>query len=247
MTADSHDAPSPFKGRLFIASGIFLVLVLLLLGFVVFSDNGDDNDQAAPGPSGTPDSTPTAAPTSQGDDCPKLSDTDTSVPLNAPKGVTWQLVDGYALPSSKASGPGRVDGDVAHCYARTPTGALLAAVQITGRQLSADDWESIVERQCVGDGVDYYLTERRRIEKKEGSQALTADQHGQVGGFKFITFDENTAVVDLVWRDKNGGLGAGSVTLRWSGGDWKNEITRNPAAPGGPIDSLAGYIAWGGV
>lgn len=247
MSNAPQSGESPFKSRLFIGSAVFLAVVVLLGAFVVVQgDGGDSDDNASSSPSATPTGSASSA-TSDDGSCPTLSDKDTSVPVTAPKGVTWQLVDGFALPSSKASGPGRVEGDVAHCYAHTPVGALLASVQITGRQLSADDWESIVERQCVGDGVDYYLTKRRQIEQEEGSQALSADQHGQVAGFKFITYDENTAVIDLAWRDKNGGLGAGSVTMRWSGGDWKNEITKTPAAPGGAINSLAGYIAWSGV
>ncbi|TLS45737.1 hypothetical protein FE633_13300 [Streptomyces montanus] len=246
MSADPPSGESPSKSRLFIASGVFLALVVLLGGYAIYVGDGDTADKASSAPSTTPKA---PAPPAESDDgsCPKLSDTDTSVSDNAPKGVTWELIDGFALPSSKTSGPGRVDGDVAHCYAHTPTGALIAAVQITGRQLSADDWESIVERQCVGDGKDYYLTKRRKVEQEEGSQALSADQHGQVAGYRFITYDDRTAVVDIVWRDKNGGLGAGSATMKWSGSDWKNEITKTPAAPGGAIDSLAGYTAWSGV
>lgn len=245
-SAPQPDQESPFKSRLFIGSAVFLAVVVLLGAFVVVQGGDDSSEDKASSSSPTP-TAPAPSATADDGSCPTLADKDTSVPVTAPKGVTWQLVDGFALPSSAAAGPGRVDGDVAHCYAHTPTGALIAAVQITGRQLSADDWESIVTKQCVGDGVDYYLNKRREIEKEEGSQALAPDQHGQVAGFNFIAYDQNTAVVDLVWRDKSGGLGAGSVTMRWSGGDWKNEITRNPAAPGGPINSLAGYIAWSGV
>ncbi|WP_331718327.1 hypothetical protein [Streptomyces sp. NBC_00134] len=244
------DEPNPLRGRLFIASGIFLAVVLLLGVYVVVNGNGNDNNDGRSGAQAQQTPSPSASPSASdavpGSFCPKLSDKNTTVPTTAPE-VTWNLAQGFALPTSKASGPGRVEGDVAHCYAHTPVGALIAAVQITGRQLSATDWESIVERQCVGDGKDYYLNKRRAIEKKEGSQALTADQHGQIAGFRFITYSADTAVVDLVWRAKDGSLGAGSATMKWAGGDWKNEITKTPAAPGGAIDNLAGYTAWGGV
>ncbi|MGW2083051.1 hypothetical protein ACWCOW_40295 [Streptomyces sp. NPDC001939] len=254
MTTDGPngiDQPSPLRGRLFIASGIFFAVVLLLGVYVVVNGSGNgSNDGRADAQAQQTPSPSVSLPANDdvlGNVCPTLADKSTTVPTTAPKGVTWNLEEGFALPSSTASGPARVEGDVAHCYAHTPIGALIAAVQITCRQMSAKDWESIVERQSVGDGKDYYLTKRRAIEKKKGSQALAADQHGQIAGFQFITYSADTAVVDLVWRARDGSLGAGSATMKWDQGDWKNEITRTPAAPGGAIDNLDGYTAWGGV
>ncbi|MFD0067385.1 hypothetical protein [Streptomyces sp. NPDC056690] len=250
MTTDGPngtDQPSPLRGRLFIAS--VLAVVLLFGVYVVVNGNGTNGGRADAQAQQT--SSPSVSPPAHddvlGSVCPTLADKNTTVPATAPKGVTWNLVQGFALPSSTASGPGRVEGDVAHCYAHTPVGALIAAVQITCRQMSAKNWEPIVERQSVGDGKDYYLNKRRAIEKKEGSVAVAADQHGQIAGFQFITYSADTAVVDLVWRAKDGSLGAGSATMRWDQGDWKNEITKTPAAPGGAIDNLDGYTAWGGV
>ncbi len=76
----------------------------------------------------------------------------------APAGVTWQLWQSVALPFSKAAGPQIVQGNVARCYAHTPTGALLAAVQIQYRLGISSNWRQIADTQIMpGPGRNVFI------------------------------------------------------------------------------------------
>ncbi|MEU5959212.1 hypothetical protein [Streptomyces sp. NPDC047525] len=241
---DAH----PFRARGFIASAIVVGLVAVLGGVVlVTGDSQDTDDNAAPTPTASKTTAPAPDTGGSNDGCPAMSSSPSKVPAVAPEGVTWELIEGFAVPESKTSGPAKIEGDVARCYAHTPTGALTAAVQITVRNLTADDWKSIAEKQAVGDGRQNYIDKRAKFEKEEGdTPADPSRSNAQISGFKFVTYSAETAVIDLVWQAKGGQLSAGTVTMKWHGGDWKNEIALNPA-PGGPIDDMSGYAAWGGV
>ncbi|GGX36618.1 hypothetical protein [Streptomyces chryseus] len=244
-----HDKPaSPYASRWFLASAAFVAVVVLLLAVVILSGGrNDDPPQARPSaPAETEAAEPTTADDQSGGDCPKLPDTGTTVPKNPPAGVRWELVDSFALPVSEKAGPARTDGDVARCYAHSPTGALLAMSQITGRMLTAKDWREITDRQTTGEGKQAYIDQRVTYEEDEGPARVGPDEHGQIAGFKFVTYSPSSAVIDLVFRAKDGTLRAGTSTVLWTGGDWKFEILPSPP-PGSTIDNLAGYVPWGGV
>lgn len=154
---------------------------------------------------------------------------------------------GFALPATRTAGPAQVNGDVARCYAHTPLGALIASVQITARSMSAKDWRPIIDQQTTGDGKINYIQQRENFENSQGtSAAVGPDEHGQLAGFKFVTYNADTAVIELVWRAKSGALASGASTMRWTGGDWKTEIALSQA-PSQQLDNLAGYIAWSGI
>lgn len=242
-TPPAGEKESPFASRGFQVSAAFVAGLVILGGVVVFT--GDDGEQqATPSPS---EHTDTPDKGGSGPGCGGLSDRNQSVPKSAPAGVSWDLATGgFAVPSSKKAGPAKVHGEVARCYAHTPTGALLAAVQITARTLAAKDWRTVVDAQTVGAGKAAYVKKRAEYEKSEGSAALGNGDHGQIAGFKFVTYNRDTAVIDLVWRAEDGALTSGTSTMLWSGGDWKNEIAESPA-PSSPVNDLAGFVAWGGV
>ncbi|MGW2793580.1 hypothetical protein ACWC9H_27125 [Streptomyces sp. NPDC001251] len=252
---DAQNEPEktgPFGSKWFIASAAFVAGVVLLGVLVAVRGGGSPGDspaRAAPPAPSTPASTASpSGPALPPGVCPALTDTDSHIPLNPPTdNVTWSIVDGWALPASRTAGPAQVNGDVARCYAHTPVGALLASVQITARAMSAKDWRAIADQQMVGDGKANYISTRADFEKTQGtSAAVGPDEHGQLAAFKYVTYSPDTAVVELVWRAKTGALGAGAVTLRWDGGDWKNEVAIS-APPAKQVDNLAGYIAWGGI
>ncbi|GHE13322.1 hypothetical protein [Streptomyces alanosinicus] len=91
---------SSFPARLFIASGVFVALVVLLAVYVIVEGSGRSDDKAGRPHASSPAPTSSApAPTGTGNGCPTLADTATTVPDAAPQGVIWALVDGFALPS----------------------------------------------------------------------------------------------------------------------------------------------------
>ncbi|MFJ8166505.1 hypothetical protein ACIRBY_37075 [Streptomyces sp. NPDC096136] len=242
--------PGPFSSKAFIASAAFVAGIALLGAVIAVTGGPDESKRATAAPSAS--APPPAAPAPgqglpAGSPCPATGETNDRIPLDPPPAVTWSITDGFALPASRTAGPVQINGDVARCYAHNPVGALLAAVNITARAMSAKDWRAIADQQMVGDGKMNYITTRENYEKSQGtSAALRAGEHGQLAGFKYITYGTDTAVVDLVWRSPSGTLAAGPATLRWSGGDWKNEVTIS-APPGKALDNLAGYIEWSGI
>lgn len=236
---------SPFSSRVWQASGLFLA-VLVVMGVVVVLTTGDrsSSNDAAPG-SGAASSSPSAS-ASAGEDggCPELAASG-SVPRTAPA-AEWQLVRSAAVPVSKKAGPAVVEGDVARCYAHSPTGALFAAAQIGTRYLVADDWQTVVKEQTYGDGQLLLLEKRAEFEKSQPSVAPVPGELGQIAGFQYVTYTPDTAVLQVVTRFGSGVLQASTLTLRWHGGDWQLEI---PAVspPQRTVDDLAGYVPWGGV
>ncbi|WP_158013636.1 hypothetical protein [Carbonactinospora thermoautotrophica] len=151
-----------------------------------------------------------------------------------------------AVPSSPTAGPAVVDGDVARCYAHTPTGALLAAWQIGIRYLVADDWRTVVAQQVMpGPGRDTYVRLRAQVTANSDQPG----QYGQVAGFKFVTYTPQVAVIQLVSRFPTGSLQVITATVVWSDGDWKLQLqpdgSVSPSAQ--HVPSLAGFVVWGGV
>jgi hypothetical protein len=176
--------------------------------------------------------------------CPDSEDTNTGLPTKAPDGVSWGVYHTVVVPTSEAYGPQVVEGDVARCYARTPTGALLAATQITIRSSLAEDWRPVITQQVTGAGVDELRAALRRSETS--GQTIKPGQMGQFTGFRFITYDKTIAVISLVTRMPDGDLRSVTTTVRWSmsADDWQLEVpTGNVQTP----DSLEDYTHWGGV
>ncbi|MEV6133683.1 hypothetical protein AB0M05_43935 [Streptomyces violaceusniger] len=251
-TRAAADEPrSPWLRTGFVLAAAFIGFVTVIGGAVVATSDASGEDDRSTASQPPPDRV-AAAPSSRspggddGDDaCPQLADERQDVPTAAPRGVTWDLYGAVALPSSKAAGPAVAGEDVARCYARTPVGALLATSQISVRYLAADDWRKVTLTQTVGAGRDAYIAERTKAEES-ASADRDGGAHGQIAGFKFVTYNDTTAVIQTVWRFPDGRMQAATTTVLWRGGDWRLEYPAAPAAAT-PLDSLAGYAEWGGV
>ncbi|MBQ1094394.1 hypothetical protein [Streptomyces sp. B93] len=235
---------SPWLRGGFVLAAAFVGFVTVIgAALAVGSDNPGEDDAATP--PRTPE-TRTSAPAADGGDCPELTDRARDIPAAAPADVTWTLYGSVALPSSRAAGPAVTDDDVARCYARTPLGALLATSQISVRYLAAGDWREVTRAQTVGAGRDAYIADRGEAERTADADGATGAVHGQIAGFRFVTYHDTTAVIQTVWRFPDGRMQSATTTVLWRDGDWKLEYPADPAAPT-PVDSLAGYTAWGGV
>ncbi|KJY44114.1 hypothetical protein VR41_00060 [Streptomyces sp. NRRL B-1568] len=236
---------------------IFLVVVLGV--FVVVTKDDDGKGSSAAG-NGT--AAPTAAPASGGssgssngsssatskpaDGSCTPTDTDMKVPTTAPKDVTWELVNSTALPRSKSAGPMKLDGLSAGCYAHTPRGALMAAINGYYRSIVAlPDSKPMQDMLLPGPGRDALLDGAKKI-----TQPIPPGDVAQMSGFQMVTYTAETAVVSLVNGQQNGGtLKVFQVTVRWSDGDWKVA----PADDGhlqsssSAIPDMAGYVQFGGL
>ncbi|WTX00842.1 hypothetical protein OG216_46230 (plasmid) [Streptomycetaceae bacterium NBC_01309] len=170
--------------------------------------------------------------------------------MEEPPEIVWEEYRGLALPSSPLSGPVKLEGTVARCFARTQTGALLAATQISSRAVLGVDWRSVVERQLVpGPGAEAH------VKKMEGLAGTDAARSGsdvagllQPAGFRVLTYTADQATVALVYGSELGRrLQSMLCTVVWTSGDWflqpepNGEIGALVQRP----DSLEGFVPWG--
>lgn len=174
-----------------------------------------------------------------------LSPSQQTVPVGAPAGVTWRLYDTVALPFSAQAGPTQINGDVARCYAHSPTGALLAAVQIAVRYSLAANWQAVIAQQVMpGTGRNVYADQRNGA-----GITIQPGEFGQIAGFQFVTYTGALAVVQIVVQLPSGEMQTTTMTVQWSGGDWRLQL--QPDGSPGPnvqqVASLTGFIPWGGV
>jgi hypothetical protein len=264
VAPNEHDeGRSPWTRPAFILSGAFVV-VAVLLGLWLVASSGPGHrpgrgKAAAPTSTGATSRTrPGAAPSSVPTTTPRATASGCHLPAGsqdvltvAPAGITWQLWQGIALPYSKTAGPGVVQGDVARCYAHSPLGALLAAVQISYRFVASNsnDWQSIVYQQLMpGPGRNVVISTEKAAAKQPNPPSSTGT-YSQVAGFSFVTYTSEVAVIDLVARSDNGVMQVGTFTVQWSSGDWKLAVQPDGSftPPVQPVSSIVGYVEWGGV
>ena len=197
-----------------------------------------------------PTSTTTAVPTSTGapvadGQCPpgriELAGTVTAAPQ-----TMWVLVGKMAAPTVTDAGPAVIDTDgYRHCYARTPTGALVAAAN-----LAAMGSDPTFTHRIATDGL---MPGSLRDSVLASPQPSSASSGGaQLRGFRMVSYDGTTAVVDLGLQTANGAYGSAMVQLSWHEGDWRYAVRGE-----GPSQELAvtyswpptliGFIDWSGV
>lgn len=218
-------------------AGMFLGLVVLA-GLVVALFGGGHDTQTPP---------PPASPR-PGAIAPPDAQLDQTVPTSPPADVRWELYQRVALPYSATAGPRTIDGAVARGYAHTPTGALIAAVQVPARELLSpgDSWRQVVEQQVApGAGRDRFVQLRSQVT----SDGTPDPRLNQVAGFRFVTYAPDLAVIQFASKSGTGHMQVTTTTMKWSGNDWK--LVLQPDGSESPtvqaISDLTGMVAWSGV
>ncbi|MGY1438581.1 hypothetical protein [Streptomyces reniochalinae] len=238
-----------WKQRSWVSSAVFLGAAVVI-GSVSFltSGSGGEADAAPPeavkGPLSTDDTKDGGpAPGKRPKGCDTGKDEEAGRPASAPKDVEWKNLNGVTVPTSPSAGPTRYSGPVWWCYAHTPMGAVMAAHSIL-THMSTTDWRTVAEQQLVaGEGRDAFISQRSSL----GQSQTTDDDAGVPSGFFVGSFTKNTTQVRLLIKGASGGLGVATVSMRWSGGDWKVE-PRSDGALFGTSDSGVnsnGFIKWG--
>lgn len=176
---------------------------------------------------------------------PHSAPLDTAIPTIGPA-VTWQSFQGRVMPYSATAGPSAVRGPVVAGYAHTPTGALIAAVQIGWRfgATPHGGWRAVTAEQVMpGPSRDAYVGQRGAA-----GDFGPADSLAQTVAFRFDGYTPALAVVDLVTRDTSGNLQSAPSTVTWSGGDWRLVLPADVSVSGASvIPNLDGYVPWSGV
>jgi hypothetical protein len=131
-------------------------------------------------------------------------------------------------------------------FARTPTGALVAAAQIIGHTATDPPVaEATIAQQWVaGPDRDKALAMAREEAKATPKPGRTRTPL-QITGFRFVSYAADTAVVSLIYQ-VTGSKAAMTVTMRWLDDDW-----RMVPPPGGNWSSVmsvtdgSGVVEWG--
>ncbi|WP_436775599.1 hypothetical protein [Yinghuangia sp. YIM S09857] len=182
--------------------------------------------------------------------CPQATQ-NAELPTAAPAKTVWTVYRGNILPTSPVHGPTRASGDVARCFAHTPTGALIAAAQISARYFSAPDWQSVMQQSVLpGPERDDAAVMRQAMDQSRTAPPPddTDDTDRlQILGFKFAGYSAETASVQLLRGGFDGkDLVSALYTLQWTGGDWRLKIQRDGAAETmvQPEGTRTGFVDW---
>jgi hypothetical protein len=228
-----------------IGAGVVFVLVVLV---VLISTLLGVFAPANKGQGGTTEAKPTAAASSNGDSCDVA--TSGQAAQKVPSDLKWHAGrGGVTWPVSAAVGPTKkIDGFPA-CFARTPTGAALAAT--TGYLGQYDTGHS------VRDLMNFYVADSagksllvNGVVKRQTSPEDMRVQGISVAGYTVESFTKSRAIVDVVLTQPSGATGyfAVPLTMIWVDGDWKVSVLDNGGLySGNPLTpSAADFTPWGG-
>jgi hypothetical protein len=225
----SLETPTPPRRRpVLIALAVAMIVLLALAAFFLGRDDPGP-DSAAPPPAGSPPSSVLPA--------------DGTVPTTAPEDVRWELYRGIAVPVSDVHGPTSGSGAVASGYAHTPTGALIASVQIVYRLALApqDQWRAVAEQQVTGPDKAAFLAQLAEVDRGQTDPRLQ-----QIAGFRFVSYDPQTAVIETA-SGQPGKYTVGTQVMRWEDGDWRLHMSDAEHSIARVSPDLSGFVPWSGV
>jgi hypothetical protein len=138
-----------------------------------------------------------------------------ATPAAAPT-ITWQNFGIASLPISTVYGPGRrSDAATWSCFARTPTGAVLAAWTIPFRTAVAKDFSAVVRGQTLpGPGQNALL--------KQGQVAHSLTDRVEPLGFRILSYSPDLATVSFHVTQYGQDFRC-AAQVQWTGGatgDW---------------------------
>lgn len=225
-------------------AGGLIVLVLIGLVWILIGGNGSGSTTA------TPTRTVTAAPpgSSPSSSLTSLSPASSSASTaangcNLPGGttavptsvipVTWQAVGGIAAPVSASAGPARISGTqgaLRSCYQHSPTGAVLAAMNIAAAATTPSEQQVIQQGYTPGPG-------------RQEAMAQPADSGGgSISGFTTQACTQSVCLVKLAFTVQ-GLYIEQSMPMIWAGDDWKVNGQVTGVAQAQQVTGLAAYIA----
>jgi hypothetical protein len=246
---DAGNEPRPWYTRPgFILSGLFLLVILVLLARLLWFSNDPAPRPVTPAPEPTPATQPAAA-------CPTWTGTPPPPPTRYGE-TQWRNLGVTTAPTAKGLGPALTiptanpitgqRGQLPACYAPSPGGALLAAA----------NWLAAGTDSALLDGAVRQLTapspgRDAMIHRLETDPALL-NASGSTGytfvGYRFKEQTDTRVTVVLAITNTRGVRGAVSMTVVWSAdaGDW--QIVPPPSGDMGDvteqITSTATFTEW---
>lgn len=173
-----------------------------------------------------------------------VTDTAQKLPTTTPKGISWTVWRKAVLPRSRTAGPLEVDNatGVTGCYADTPVGAVMAAVNIDYRSTLAAPDTTIIDKQ-VADGP--YKKKLRDL----AAQYHAPDSFPQLAGFRFVSYSKQYATIAIAIGNENG-YATSQTQVTWQDGTWKMVATADDLKTSSSwqnVDDISGFVPLKGV
>jgi len=243
-------------GRRWTFVGAIAVLgIVVVLGAVAIwpQDTPDDAPSARPAATGTaPPAADTQSPepgTGPDESACALDASDTDTPKSAPADLQWAAENGNTWPVSASAGPALTDSHVPSCFARTPMGAAMAAVNLlqVPRIMDPATGEATMRNGYLdGPGRDILL-EQISPTGELGQVPVEDRAWGRSEGFRVVVWTEDRATITLVenWPQRSQFTGT-NVNLHWIDGDWKIALLQDgyTSHPSNFTITPGSYIPW---
>ena len=259
-THDPGDSPRQGVGFYAAATLMGIVVVALVAVLVVVTTRHNTPVTTAtggPDPASTGAAATTPAGATPGGGVPAdpgrpagctTTGTDQTVPTATPTGVTWNLVQGVAVPTSAADGPMlHSPAGVGYCYSRTPVGAVLAVSNL-GRATGG-------AQQAQDDQLKFSTVPGPLADQIAATPAIASSPNasagGQYAGFRVLSYTPDSASIAVVVgvASHPGVYGVLTASMQWNQGDWRVVVQPGPTVvvTGTTTTSLLDYVPWSGV
>jgi hypothetical protein len=223
---------------------LIAVLVSLVIAVALFARGGDTPSTGARPSASTsptlPQTSVSAAPSPSASVAPGSSDD-----------VRVQEFHGAQLPTSRTSGPAKVEGEVVSGFSQTPLGAALAAIHLSFRttpDLGPGVFRPAILKQVAGDANAFLAQVTAQYEQQRKARGLPEGAELERSGARVNAYRVDNysvsepVIVHVVVSDPSSGtLVDVPVSVLWSGTDWKLLAPPSGTYSGATIPSDSGY------
>lgn len=221
-TTTGTSESSPWASPWTVLAGVFL-LILIAAGVVIVAIHPGGSSKPAPqkqvvatatSPAGTNSSTKKASATG----CSLPAGSQAVPSVSPPAGTSWETVGAMSVPQApKTLGPQRTSGVWNTCFAHSPSGALLAALNFYAEG-SAEPSGKVYAKLAVNVPAAALKT---RADEATGVGKL------QIAGYKYDAYTSHEARISVVVQGPHGALEAVVTPMVWTGSDWRYDFPPN--------------------
>ena len=219
---DNDKPASPWASTSFQLSALFLgVLLVVGIAIAIFHNGSSTKNPAANPPKSAQKSGAgtTSAPAVNPRLC-SLPSGSQDIPSTAPPGdVTWNVVGSMNVPQSSSLGPQTTRNGLDVCFAHSPSGALLAAMNYY-----AEGTSSTVTARQLAEQLSVNVPKALLSQAGNGASGELESAAGgpvQIAGYKFDSYSPAQATCDIVIQGPKGAFVSISTTMIWTGQDWR--------------------------
>jgi hypothetical protein len=131
-------------------------------------------------------------------------------------------------------GPQQTDGVWSSCFAHSPSGALLAAINFYAESTTGVSAEAVMKRYAVG-----------APSSLGNNDGLDSGGPVQLAGYRYVSYTPSQAEISIVLQGPQGKTVAVVTTMTWRAGDWKYVFPPGGMPSYEVIPDLSGYVPWG--